>query len=84
MPICDRVNKIPGNKTNALVDEKDFIWIKDAAWSEVIGLDTAQKRLEETIGPLNENSYNLHCQTVHAFLKNTNYLISCKDYWCSR
>ena len=55
--ICAHINSLPDNKTTALVDEKDFIWIKDPTWVDIIGLDAATRRLKETNGPLHENAY---------------------------
>ena len=51
------------------MDEKDFIWIKDPTWVDIIGLDASQRRLEETIGPFHENSYIQHYNTVRSFFK---------------
>ena len=67
--ICHKINNLPENKTVASVDKNDFIWIKHPTWADIIGLDAATKRLKETIGPLHENSYIQHCNTVHSFLK---------------
>ena len=47
--ICDQIDKLPGNKTTVSVDENNYIWIKNSTWSEVIGFDAAQTRLEETL-----------------------------------
>ena len=67
--ICETINAKEGNKTKALVDEKDFIWIKKATWSEIIGHAMAQKRLQDTIGKFNENSYLQYCHTISAFFR---------------
>ena len=67
--ICEELNSKEGNKTKALVDEKDFIWIKKPTWSEIIGHTMAQKRLQDTIGKFNENSYLQHRDTISAFFK---------------
>ena len=67
--VCEHVNSYPDNKTTTLVDEKDFIWIKNPTWMEVIGLIAAQRRLEKEIGPFHENTYFQHPDTVHSFFK---------------
>ena len=75
--ICDKINEKPGNKTRAFVDEKDFIWINYPTWSQIIGVNEAQKRLKKTIGPFHENTYLQHTDTIHAFFRENdlpNYL----------
>ena len=67
--ICDEINSKEGNKTKALVDENNYIWIKKATWSEIIGHTMAQKRLQETIGKFNENSYLQYCHIISAFFR---------------
>ena len=77
--ICEIINAKEGNKTKALVDEKDFIWINKPTWSEIIGHTAAQRKLQDTIGKFNENSYLQHSQTISAFLEKMTYLIILQD-----
>ena len=75
--ICDKINEKPGNKTKTYIDENDFVWINYPTWSQIIGVNEAQKRLKKTIGQFHENTYLQHTDTIHAFFRENdlpNYL----------
>ena len=67
--ICEIINAKEGNKTKALVDEHDFIWINKPTGLDIIGQTMAQKKLQDTIGKFNESSYLQHSQTISAFFR---------------
>ena len=67
--ICKQVNEAPENKIVASVDKKDFIWIRDPTWADIIGIDQATRRLKEVIGSFNKDSYNQYSETVHSYFR---------------
>ena len=67
--VCKQVNEAPENKIVASVDKRDFIWIRDPTWADIIGVDAATRRLKEAIGTFNEDSYNQYSDTVHSYFR---------------
>ena len=67
--ICDNINNLPENKTVALVDKNDFIWIERPTWADIIGVDAATRRLKETIGPFHNELYVEQSEIVHSYFK---------------
>ena len=67
--ICAHINSYPDTKTMALVDEKDFIWIKDPTWADIIGVDQATRRLREALGLLEYNTLNNNIETVYSYFR---------------
>ena len=70
--IAKNIDEEPGNKTKLGVEPDNFFWLKDAVWSDVIGIEASMDMIIEQAGPTCDGYYEKNKDLIHThFSKHT-------------